>query len=295
MQATKINQSGHSLRAEQLKSLSLPYIDSQEFPKTTLKSIDSEVPDTIYEESTRSTSGSGTGMMESPLLTNSGETWLFKKMNFLKFKLAKACSKLVPKRATWKQIDQIEHLLQQIHETRSMIVEANTRLVSSIAHKFSNSTSEYDELVSEGNMILVNAVDKFDYSRGFRFSTYATHAVQRHYFRFMERKQKRRKREVATSTELLSDVVPYSEGEAPLDYKLAHALIERFQDCLDDRETVIIRERFGLNDSESSATLKVVAERVGLSKERVRQLQMRAIEKLQDLAIQMNLRLEPSF
>lgn len=282
-------------RAKQLKALSVPFIASDEFSKTTLKSLEKEAPELIYEESTRSSSPAGTGMMESPLLTTDGETWLFKKMNFLKYQLSIACKKLVANRSTSKQIDQIDHLLQQIHETRSMIVEANTRLVSSIAHKFSNSTSEYDDLVSEGNMILVNAVDKFDYSRGFRFSTYATHAVQRHYFRFMQRKQKRKKREVSTSTELLSDVVPYSENEAPLDYKVAHALIERFQECLDDRETVIIRERFGLNDSESSETLKVVAERVGLSKERVRQLQMRAIEKLQDLAIQMNLRLEPSF
>ena len=282
-------------KAKQLAELEIKFIDSRSFRRLKRQTLEKEKPEQIFDAGSETPSQSGTGMMESPLLSTEGETWLFKKMNFLKREVQKACQQLDLESVSEQDVTEIESLIRDIDEARSKIVEANTRLVASIAHKFSNSPQEYDELVSEGNMILVNAVDKFDYSRGFRFSTYATHAVQRHFFRFLQRKQKRKNREVSTSTEILSDVVPYSEEDAPLDYKVAHALIERFGDCLDEREAVIIRERFGLNEDESSATLKVVADRVGLSKERVRQLQMRAIEKLQDLAIKMKLRLEPSF
>lgn len=288
-------QSQYFQQATQLKLQGMKFIASEEFENLSQKQLRNESPDAIFDESSGVESENDHGMLGSPLLTSDGERWLFKKMNYLKFELNKACSELIPERATCKQIERIEGLLSEIYSTRSMIVEANTRLVVSIAHRFSNSSTESDDLISEGNMILINAVDKFDYSRGFRFSTYATHAIQRHYFRFLQRKQKKKKREIATSTDLLADIIPGVEADAPLDYKVANSLIERFHDCLDDRETVIIRERFGLNEEESSETLKVVAERVGLSKERVRQLQMRAIEKLQDLAIQMKLRLDPSF
>ena len=289
------NQSRYFQQATQLKNQVIKFIASEEFENLSENQLRDESPDAIFEESSGSESVNGHGMLGSPLLTTDGERWLFKKMNYLKFELDQACSKLVPQRATNKQIERIDALQSEIYSTRSMIVEANTRLVVSIANRFSNSLSEGDDLVSEGNMILINAVDKFDYSRGFRFSTYATHAIQRHYFRYLQRNQKKKKREIATSTELLSDVIPGTENDAPLDYKVANSIIERFHDCLDERETVIIRERFGLNEEETSETLKVVADRVGLSKERVRQLQMRAIEKLQDLAIKMKLRLDPSF
>ncbi len=53
-------------------------------------------------------------------------------------------------------------------------MESNLRLVASIARKFSKSRNDFEELLSEGNAILLYAVDKFDFSRGFRFSTYAT-------------------------------------------------------------------------------------------------------------------------
>lgn len=295
MKTSTKQQSRYHQRAMQLKKLDMKYISSEEFTNLSQNKLKNASPDALFEGSKGSDSATGHGMLGSPLLTSDGERWLFKKMNYLKFQLNEACTKLIPLRATCKQIERIEALHSEIYSTRSMIVEANTRLVVSIAHRFSNSLNESEDLISEGNMILINAVDKFDYSRGFRFSTYATHAIQRHYYRFLQRKQKKRKREIATSTELLADIIPNIESENPLDYKVANSLIERFPDCLDDRETVIIRERFGLNEEESSETLKVVAEKVGLSKERVRQLQMRAIEKLQDLAIQMKLRLDPSF
>src|SRR5690606_38354574 len=62
-------------------------------------------------------------------------------------------------------------------------VEANLRLLVSLAKKFAHNFQHFEELLSEGHVKLMQAVDKFDYSRGFRFSTYATHAICRTYYR----------------------------------------------------------------------------------------------------------------
>lgn len=281
-------------RAQRLVEHEVSYIYCSELDELNVKDFLSNSCIGIYEESTRSTS-SHSAMMDGPLLTAEGERWLFQKMNFLKHHVHGIRSRLNPSRPSRDLVELAENALREAENARAAIVEANTRLVASIANKFANSRTEYDDLVSEGNMILVNAVDKFDFSRGFRFSTYATHAIQRHFYRLMHRKQRRKNREISTPTDVLSDVAPNRENDQPLDHKIAEALIARFEECLDEREAVIIRERFGLNDEENSETLKVVADKVGLSKERVRQLQMRAIEKLQDLAIQMKLKLDPAY
>ena len=285
------------IQDEQIQALEveIQFIYSDEFESLTEEDVLTLDNERLYSEPSSRRSALGEMTNPARLLTAAGEAHLFRQFNFLRFLAEGLREKAASKRSKKSAISEIYRLLAKAGEARSAIVEANTRLVASIAHKFANSRFEYEDLVSEGNMILVNAVDKFDYSRGFRFSTYATHAIQRHFYRLMQRKQRRRTREVATPTDILADVAPAKEYERPLDHTVANALLERFGDCLDDREAVIIRERFGFNSDESSETLKVVAEKVGLSKERVRQLQMGAIEKLQDLAIKMNLRLEPSF
>lgn len=288
-----------SERAELLSSREIAYIYCPELAEMSMQDAlnisNTDCYDTGSQSDCEASALSSSSLLNGPLLSVEGERRLFLKLNSLLHHANQLRVRINPNRPARKSIERIETCLEAAQRARSTIVEANTRLVASIAHKFCSSQLEYDELLSEGNMILVNAVDKFDFSRGFRFSTYATHAIQRHFYRLMQRRQRRKSREVSTPTEILSDIVSSREQEAPLDHLVAEALISRFDDCLDEREAVILRERFGLNGGDSSETLKVVADKVGLSKERVRQLQMRAIEKLQDLAIQMKLRLEPSF
>ncbi len=280
---------------ERLKRQKISYLYCPELDSLTVKDIVSSTYRDTYKESPRPVDPNLPTMLSKPLLTAVGERRLFQKMNFLKHSASQVQGKLNSEQPKQSLIEKIEEYLMLAEETRAAIVESNTRLVASIAHRFANSPGECDELISEGNMILLNAVDKFDYSRGFRFSTYATYAIQRHFYRFLNKKQRRKSVEQAIPIDILRDLAPIHEQDQPLDYRVAETLIARFEDCLEEREAVILRERFGLNDSQSSATLKAVADQVGLSKERVRQLQKRAIEKLQDLAIQMKIRLEPSF
>ncbi len=252
----------------------------------------STIPESVYRETSAVNSPVLYGTQASRLLTKEGEQWIFREMDSAKLRAEELQQK---QPSGTDQTRELHDLLENVKTFRAAIVESNLRLVLSLARKYSHSESEFDELVSEGNLILLNAVDKFDVERGFRFSTYATHSIQRHFFRFIQRKQKQKLRETSVNTGVLSETTPDAEKESPLDSKLAEKLISKFDEYLDEREAAILRDRFGLNENKSPATLKAVSERVGLSKERVRQLQIRAIEKLQDLAIQLKLRLEPTF
>jgi len=272
----------------ELRERKIHYIPAAEFDRLTASRLTKQAPAEIYEASESDTPEPAIGQ----LLTPAGEQHLFRSMNFFKHQAQQLQLRASRRSMSPRREAQFHDLLKRSAGLREQIVNANLRLVSSIAGKFATSPQEYDDLVSEGNLILVNAVDKFDYSRGFRFSTYATHAVQRHFFRLMQRRQRRRQREVSTSNEILAGVIQSRESLPMLDPAVADTLLKHFEQCLDARERMIIEQRFGLNEETEAGTLKAVADRAGISKERVRQLQARAVEKLQDLALQLKLRPE---
>lgn len=224
-----------------------------------------------------------------PLLTPAGERHLFRQLNFFKYQAKVLSARFNPRRPSQPLLRQIQRLLSLSAEARQQIVQSNLRLVAAIARKIAASHADFEELVSEGNLILIHAVDKFDYSRGFRFSTYATHAVQRHFYRWQHRQQRRKQRELPAAQEALATVSAPAVDDPGWNPDLAKVFLGYFGERLDGRERAILEERFGLNGHESAGTLKEVAESVGLSKERVRQLQLRAVEKLQDLAIELRL------
>jgi RNA polymerase sigma factor (sigma-70 family) len=141
-------------------------------------------------------------------------------------------------------------------------------------------------MISTGNLILIKAAERFDYSRGFRFSTYATHSVQRELYRSSGKRQNLRLTEVSTAPEILlesvedrSDVRGYEEQDRRVDY--VRSLIEK---VLPEREQRVVISRFGL-ESDTGKTLREIGDAMGLSKERVRQLQLRALERLQGFAM----------
>ena len=279
-------------RARLLLEQEIAFITSDEFESMTRTDVNHEPPqETLHSEpppqkSTQRRFHVVMGMFDAPLLSAKGEEFLFRKMNYLKWRAMQMRSSLSARRPSVAKMDEIERCLEEAEEVRNRIARSNLRLVAAIARKFSSATMDYEDLISEGNVVLLNAVNKFDYSRGFRFSTYATHAVQRHFYRQMQKKQKQKTTEIATSAEILEETEsqPDESFHNPKLYELAKRLIADFGDTLDEREHAIVLGRFGLGDDGAPQTLKTLAGELDLSKERVRQLQVRAIEKLRQHA-----------
>lgn len=265
----------------------IAFISSPEFREWTEQSLNAAAP-ALFQESEEPTSSRASGVATAPLLTAAGEKYLFQRLNYFRFR----ASAELEKRPTRTRQQAAQRFLSEAQQARDQLARSNLRLVAGLAHRFATSQQEVDDLLSEGSVILLKAIDKFDYRRGFRFSTYATHAVQRHYVRVTQRQKRVRAREQVSWSEAGFSPVAPDAADPVYDFRLAEQFIQRFDECLDPREAQILENRFGLCAAESADTLKEIAERVGLSKERVRQLQIRAISKLQDLALRLNLRPE---
>ena len=171
---------------------------------------------------------------------------------------------------------------------RNLIVEANLRLVFSLAKRFAGAESdEFNESVAEGNVALMRAVDLFDYARGNRFSTYAHHAIRRQLLQRMQAESRRRERFVSGAEEAAAEL-DRDDGGAIRDDERVHVAKLAVLDlipCLTDRERAVIEVRFGLGEHESPQTYEEIGRRMGVSKERVRQLQMRALQKMARSAV----------
>lgn len=221
-------------------------------------------------------------LYEVPLLTREQEQHVFRKYNFLKYRARQLCAGLTPARATTALMDRIEQLYEQAVKTKNRIVQANLRLVVSIAKRHVGACDDFFSLVSDGNISLMRAVDKFDYARGNKFSTYATWAVMRNFARTIPDEFKHRERFRTCQDEMFDS--QQDERAAPLVMESAQHLreqqIERILSRLDEREQRIIISRFGLNHAQEPKTLQEVGSQLGVTKERVRQIEARALDKL---------------
>lgn len=226
-------------------------------------------------------------LCETRLLRPEEESVLFQRMNYLRFRAAQYQSRLNPERSTLFCLARVDALLAAADWYRDRIVQSNMRLVISIVKKFVNSSNAFDDLLSDGIVALMRAVDKFDYDRGFRFSTYATQVVRRNAYRTVVMRQKERAKVNCSLQEAGVDVSDETR-ESSMSEQRWHALRTRLTlmlDHLDRREKLIIRARFSLGGHRRVQTLQKLAERLGVSKERVRQLEKRAMDKLRDMAL----------
>ncbi len=225
-------------------------------------------------------------LYEVPLLNREQEAYLFRKFNYLKYAAAKLREGLDPAHAKSSVMDEIEQFYDQAVTVKNQIVRANLRLVVSIAKRHVGPSDNFFELVSDGNMSLIRAAEKFDYARGNKFSTYASWAIMKNFARTIPDEHRRRDRFRTSQLETFASTEDQrsDQYEQESAQSQRQSQVEKILGRLDERERKIIISRFGLDHSHEPLTLKEVGVENGVTKERIRQIEARALSKLREAA-----------
>jgi RNA polymerase primary sigma factor len=221
-------------------------------------------------------------LYEVPLLTREQEMHLFRKMNYLKYEACALRAQLDVNQPKSRLMDRIEKLYDESVTIKNQIIRANLRLVVSIAKRYVGPMGDFSELVSDGNMSLIRAEEKFDFSRGNKFSTYASWAIMRNFARTIPKVLRHLGRFSTNHSEMFSTVkdarADFYEQESVQLHR--ESQVQELLKRLDDRERQIVTSRFGLTRGQEPLSLKQVGAAMGVTKERIRQIQCRAMDKL---------------
>lgn len=225
---------------------------------------------------------------EQVILTGAQEKVLFHQFNYARFRVARLQEEIWESETRKPTPDQAHEILRwyrRSEKIREQIAETNLALVLAMAKRTRMSEVDFADLVSEGNMALLRAVDKFDAGRGYKFSTYACRAILKAFSRQGMKLSKYRQR-------FPTDFDPKLERSNYLETKRADferdAAEEVKRIVLENRadltqvERTVIEHRFGLESGteEKPMTLEQVGQIIGVTKERVRQIQNKAMEKI---------------
>lgn len=239
-----------------------------------------------------------------------------------------------------RTMNELEISYDRMMAAKNKLIQANLRLVVSVGKRYLNRGLPFSDILQEGNLGLMKAVDKYDYRRGYRFSTYATWWIQQSIIRAvaegsrtvriplyvseavskinkvsskLEQKYGREPtlEEIAEASDNtvenvhlyfnviklpyslempigeedeghLGEVIPDENVVSPLDtvqrLNLKH-LVQNVLDTIPEREKIIIKMRFGI-DSERVYTLEEIGKLMGLTRERIRQIELDALRKM---------------
>lgn len=221
---------------------------------------------------------------ETSILTAGSEARLFTQMNLVYQRASASRSELDIDKPDPGLAREAAELLDEADTLRNSLAVVFHKLTVSVAKGFVTARHSLDELVSEGDAILLRAITLFDPSRGFRFSTYATHALRRRFARYISS----REHQFAVPVDFReAPPIPDRRRWTPAYQQQTEARVQWLETALyelDPRERYIVRCRFGWGREFEPRTLQDIADELGVSRERVRQLESRAMQKLQRLA-----------
>lgn len=279
-------------RAKVLIEQPIDYIPSDEFVLPDVDELISELPVEVGApehapiDSQGELPGYFADLYALALLTREEERQLFRRMNYLKFKAKQLRDNLAASQERIGNMNEIERLLEKSQAIKNVLIRSNLRLVVSVARKHRRQQAGFFEMISDGNMTLIRAIEKFDYLRGTKFSTYATWAIMRSYARSIPAEGTQLER-FRTGTEVVLTDEEDSRPAASADEKLAADKYETLGSILgqlNEREQEAISLRFALHGLSKPMTLEQIGDRLGVSKERTRQIINTGLEKLRQIA-----------
>src|SRR2546423_1549781 len=229
----------------------------------------------------------GVGSNSSKLMKGPEERMMFLRFNYAKRRLSDLKKKIVKDGLTKESAQQVIEWHRRFEHFREYLVRTNLALVLAMAKRTRLGQVDFAEVVSEGNMALLRAVDKFNVDRGFKFSTYACRAILKAFSRAALKASRHRTRfpvefepemEKSDWSDRKRDIV---EEDCIDELK---QIVDRNLADLSDTEQTVIRRRFNWDQiDDSSLTLEDVGKIIGVTKERVRQIQNKALAKIRKL------------
>jgi RNA polymerase sigma factor (sigma-70 family) len=217
-------------------------------------------------------------------LTGEQEVVLFLRYNYARCRLHRLIAEQC-RRCCMSRAGELIMWYQRVLESCADLVRANMALVLAMAKRVNIPSVDFAELVSEGNMALLRSIEKFDVSRGFKFSTYACRAILKAFHRQAARHGRYRQRFPLEFDARMqkSDIIDNRHRQQWDDSVQA---LRQILSCnlaaMTDLERRVVMFRFGLVSEAGRMTLSQVGQRVGYSNERVRQILNGSLRKLRE-------------
>jgi RNA polymerase primary sigma factor len=290
-------------RVEEILALNFAYMDSPIFKNRniekelfTFEDEEPKLPLTSWYQPTREEL-EGQHVTTPQLMSAAEERLMFRRFNYAKRKLQALQKKAKGQEMTLELAEQIVEWHRRFEHFREYLVRTNLALVLAMAKRVRLGDVDFAEVVSEGNMALLRAVDKFNVDRGFKFSTYACRAILKAFSRTaMKANRHRTKFPVEFEPDLeKSDWADKRRDQVEEDcIDELKTIVDRNLADLSSVEETVIRRRFNWDQvDDSSLTLEDVGKIIGVTKERVRQIQNKALAKIRAVMEDGVLRVKP--